>query len=475
MREAGVHSRRGRSQELQQFGAGKLTAQLEDKDRAFDTLNTLSPYYPNVDSEKPVRLRAEYPWFPGQLPSGTFEGPDGSGSLVGWSALGTGTTNLETGVVYLGKNSCKFTSTATQAEGGIRSDAQAIVGGQNIVVTFRARPAAGTKNYKYRVEFFYDAAGTMPLSSQTSVLVPATAGSWTRIMESVQTSVFVPPAAGGVRVSVLQDSPSNGDITYFDCVVMDYGTFQGIFPVWYGYIDKLTPRVQGLDRVVELEATDAFALFSLMKLTTTGYADTIKAGVPWDIFNTIKLPTDYWRCGDREPLFSLHDEMGLSDLTALGNVNAGEAGAIIGDTDTAIQTQANPGGSAFSVGALLTHQGGAFECWLKWQDTGQALNSLVAIAGQAMIVPLPGWANHPLLIAMAGDGLIDSFGNAVPRGRLCYLMYDFDGSTEHVVEAWGGPLAMIPGDNQWHHLVVGLDGTAAFFNAYIDGSSTAVP
>lgn len=467
LRQQGVHPRRGRSQELQQFSAGKLSATLDDRDRAFDPLNTLSPYYPNVDINKPVRMRGEYPWLPGLVPNPNFGGDDGSGSLVGWSPYGTGTTNLDPGNAYLGSVSCLFTATANQVEAGPRSDPFPVAGGQYAVFSARVLPAAGTHSYAIKVEWFSDLAGTVSMGTVYGAFLSASAGSWKRLMSTA--AQYVPNSAMSARIAVVQSAVTNGDAFDIDTVVFDYGTFQGIFPIWYGYLDKLTPKVEGLDRVTELSATDAFSLLTLSTLSSTGYSDLVEAGFVWDILSNIRVPTNYWRMGDVQPSFGLHDEMGLSDLTILGSVTGGQPGALPADVDTSTQFQANPGGTAVSVGALLTHstQAGAFECWLKWTDTGQTLLPFVGIASQQTILfPLFGWASSPLLIAMAGDGAVDNLGNPVPRGSLCMFSYARTGGVDHWAQWWmKGPTGRIKGDGHWHHIMLKFSGN----DAYIDG------
>jgi hypothetical protein len=53
-----VTVRRGRSDEFQDFDTGTATIVLDNRDRRFDPLNTSSPYHPNVQPRKQIKISA---------------------------------------------------------------------------------------------------------------------------------------------------------------------------------------------------------------------------------------------------------------------------------------------------------------------------------------------------------------------------------------------------------------------------------
>lgn len=53
-----ITTRRGRSDEFQDFGSGTATITLDNRDRRFDPLNAAGPYYGNLTPRKQIRIRA---------------------------------------------------------------------------------------------------------------------------------------------------------------------------------------------------------------------------------------------------------------------------------------------------------------------------------------------------------------------------------------------------------------------------------
>lgn len=56
-----ISTRRGRRSMLEQIGAGECTLVLSNRDGWLSPDNTVSPYYPNWDAVRPIRVRATHP------------------------------------------------------------------------------------------------------------------------------------------------------------------------------------------------------------------------------------------------------------------------------------------------------------------------------------------------------------------------------------------------------------------------------
>jgi hypothetical protein len=448
--------RTGRQNELQQFDAGDGNETLINNDRRFEPEYAGSPYYPNIDLEKPIQFSIEYPWLPGQFQDGSFEQ-----GLDGWTrSVGTGALAWVPGGgwLYLGASGLRYTAGAGEATPVLLSSVIAVTAGEPWYASIRLRSSTA-KNAQVKIRWYSDAGGTALISDSAGSVVALAANTWTRV--DVGGIVAAPAGAVSCRVSVWWTTPANGNTLDLSHAVLDQvNWFTAKTVKQLGYVDDWLPSWNIGTNTVTVRWHDGFKALGLKDINNRAYKDSVIAQ-GWKY---------YWPMDELVDSTTAHDIGSLGarmDEPLYGSGIFGSPGPLIADPGTALDL----------YGGVIG--GGPAQQGLGYFNLGDPVALVSGIGGWSMCF----WFN----ISGPSDRLIQQGPTNDPRsGSVNNFWNLYENSTSYSYSPGGWQFAMIdknnqnivfntnnisPGfqDGQWHFMTMVIAANYQDIYFYIDG------
>lgn len=313
---------RGRRKSTDRVEAGRMTAWLDNTDRALEPANAAGPYFGML---KPMRrMRFGWVWpFDGdyEVSNNILDADQASfeTSTAGWVPRNDSpdcTLAVTTDQAQAGSQSLEVTATAAGtvgAESGtsnVFEDGYAVAEGveYTVVAYFRAKTVARTCVARVR---WFDIGGT-EISADESAGVTSSTSAWTKDSVTATSPAGVAVALVDLRV----ESAAIGEVHYIDAVSFHPGSstdWVHPFPgpdgehVFAGFCSL--PRIypyRGGDAIVELRCVDMFRAFAKSKVVATYSSTTV-------VDQLGLLLTDA-----RWPLGRAHRALGLAVTTVQG-------------------------------------------------------------------------------------------------------------------------------------------------------------
>jgi hypothetical protein len=443
--------RRGRQNELQQFDSGDGETVLINNDRRFEPLYAASPYYPNVDVEKPVRMSLEYPWLPAVLTDGAFEygldGWAGTNGTVAWVVGG--------GWLYNKANAQRLTRTVLGGNVTTRSLPMAALPGEKWYTSLRVRPSAA-QSVMTQLRWYSDLAGTAGISTTNGPLIAAPANVWTRL--DMGALITAPAGTQSVRAYFLSTTGAINDYYDISFVVLDQVS-------WYtaqaqqqvAYVDDWIPNWNFGDNSVTLKWHDGFKALGLKTINNRAYRQVaLSQGVKY-----------YWPLDESNGSTTIHDIGTLNaklDLPMYGQGIFGIEGPLITD----------PGTGVDFYGGILGD--GPIEYGTGWFNMGDA----VAMLNGAWSMSF--WFKY----TASSDRIIQQGPDQDPRSPSKNFWNLYTNSRSYSACPGGLQFSGIDNNNRaivfnfpdqggyddgrWHFCTIAKSGDNATFNIYVDGA-----
>lgn len=273
-------TRRGRQDVTQRMDSGTAHFLLDNRRLRYEQLNTLSPYFPNVIPEVPIRFGYEHPWLPGLFPQGDMRTD---------ITQRPGVQILSATATYLpppwdtAQGSMLLTATMASAPAyDFGPIAIPNAGGKVLVVTLRVQSDNANPGDTAHLDVAaYGAEDAYYLTFLDAVTSPDVhidlTGSPTRL-----SVMFAPLPAGtnGLRVSLTGPGSSVGTVLKVSSLVLDYTTLDSMVDEFFGTADSWLCEGDLGDSVCTLSATGPFKTLGLQTLNSPFYGDWIRANVP---------------------------------------------------------------------------------------------------------------------------------------------------------------------------------------------------